>query len=73
MRAPVDGARRGLRAGNSESLEAIDLDSFRTHGRFGEVVFYRADFDGEGRMLLTARESYELEKQSNGSVTVRGR
>jgi hypothetical protein len=52
---------------------SIDLDSIRTHGRFGEVVFYRADFNGAGRMLLTARESYTLEKLANGSVTVRGR
>jgi hypothetical protein len=52
---------------------SIDVDSIQTHGRFAELVFYRADFDGEGRMLLTARESYTLEKRADGSVTVRGR
>jgi hypothetical protein len=36
------------------------------------VAFDRADFDKRGKLLASRRESYELEKQPNGFIAVRG-
>jgi hypothetical protein len=50
---------------------AIDDPDIRINGSRARVAFDRADFDEDGRILASKRESFELEKQPDGSVTAR--
>ena len=52
---------------------AIGVETIRTRAQYAAVAFERAEFDARGKLVSSARESYELEKQASGFVALRAR
>ena len=52
---------------------AIGVETIRTQAQYAAVAFDRAEFDARGKLVSSARESYELEKQASGFVALRAR
>jgi hypothetical protein len=46
--------------------------SAKVDGPYATVSFTRTD-SGDGKVVSTTRETHELEKHANGSVTLKGR
>ena len=69
--AEANETRRRLRRYEVYRVQFTDV-SAKVDGPYATVSFTRTD-SAEGKTVTTARETYELEKHANGSVTLRGR
>jgi len=69
--ADANDTRRRLARYEAYRVQFTDV-SARVDGPYATVSYTRTDSAG-GKTVATARETYELEKHANGSVSLRGR
>jgi len=68
----AEAIRKRLPRGKDHHV-AIGVETIRTRAQYAAVAFERAEFDARGKLVSSARESYELEKQASGFVALRAR
>jgi hypothetical protein len=69
--AEANAARRHLRQYDAYRVQVSEV-SAKVDGPYATVSFTRTD-SAAGKVLATTRETHELEKHANGSVTLKGR
>jgi hypothetical protein len=69
--AEADATRRRLRRYDAYHVQVSELGA-KVDGPYATVSFTRTD-SAAGKIVATTRETHELEKHANGSVTLRGR